>query len=63
MSTPNRKKNRADVRRVAIKLNEIYSRSPANYFYLKGFIHCLLQKKKYMKGLEQGKNPPDERTM
>ena len=35
---------REDIRDVALKLDEIYRISPASYYYLKGFIHCLLQK-------------------
>jgi hypothetical protein len=33
-----------DIRKTAIKLEEIYKASPESYSYLKGFIHCLLQK-------------------
>jgi len=33
-----------DVRDTAIKLNEIRLKCPEDYFYLKGWIHCLLQK-------------------
>ena len=33
-----------DVRDTAIKLGAIYSQSPMDYAYLKGWIHCLLQK-------------------
>lgn len=34
-----------DVRDTAVKLDAIYSQSPTDYAYLKGWIHCLLQKK------------------
>lgn len=33
-----------DVRGTAMKLGAIYSQSPIDYAYLKGWIHCLLQK-------------------
>lgn len=33
-----------NIRDTAIELGQIYSRSPTDYFYLKGWIHCLLQK-------------------
>ena len=33
-----------DVRDTAVKLGAIYSQSPTDYAYLKGWIHCLLQK-------------------
>lgn len=33
-----------DVKDTAIKLDEIRLQSPEDYFYLKGWIHCLLQK-------------------
>ena len=33
-----------DVRDTAVKLGTIYSQSPTDYAYLKGWIHCLLQK-------------------
>lgn len=33
-----------DVIDTAVKLNAIYSQSPTDYAYLKGWIHCLLQK-------------------
>ena len=35
---------RNDIRDVALKLDEIYEVSPADYYYLKGFIHCLMKK-------------------
>ena len=33
-----------DIKDTALKLDEIRSRNPEDYFYLKGWIHCLLQK-------------------
>lgn len=33
-----------DVKDTALKLNEIRTQHPEDYFYLKGWIHCLLQK-------------------
>lgn len=33
-----------DVKDTALKLAEIKDRHPDDYFYLKGWIHCLLQK-------------------
>ena len=33
-----------DVKDTALKLNEIRIQHPEDYFYLKGWIHCLLQK-------------------
>lgn len=33
-----------DIKDTAIKLNEIRIQHPEDYFYLKGWIHCLLQK-------------------
>ena len=33
-----------DVKDVALKLDEIRNSHPEDYFYLKGWIHCLLQK-------------------
>lgn len=33
-----------DIKDTAIKLDTIYSQSPTDYAYLKGWIHCLLQK-------------------
>lgn len=35
-----------DVRDIALKLDEIKTYCPEDYFYLKGWIHCLLQKEK-----------------
>lgn len=33
-----------DVKDTALKLNAIRAQNPEDYFYLKGWIHCLLQK-------------------
>lgn len=33
-----------DVKDTAMKLNEIRTYCPEDYFYLKGWIHCLLDK-------------------
>lgn len=33
-----------DVKDTALKLDEIRACNPEDYFYLKGWIHCLLQK-------------------
>ena len=33
-----------DVKDTALKLDEIRVHHPEDYFYLKGWIHCLLQK-------------------
>jgi len=33
-----------DIREVAMKFDEVFRISPEDYYYLKGFIHCLLQK-------------------
>jgi hypothetical protein len=33
-----------DVKDTALKLDEIRAQHPEDYFYLKGWIHCLLQK-------------------
>ena len=35
---------RKDVREIAVKLGAIYIQSPADYYYLKGWIHCLMKK-------------------
>lgn len=39
-----------DIKDTALKLNEIRTRHPEDYFYLKGWIHCLLQKEKVVDG-------------
>jgi hypothetical protein len=33
-----------DVKDTALKLDEIRTQHPEDYFYLKGWIHCLLRK-------------------
>lgn len=33
-----------DIKEIALKLNEIRNYYPEDYFYLKGWIHCLLRK-------------------
>lgn len=33
-----------DIKEIALKLNAIKNSCPDEYFYLKGWIHCLLQK-------------------
>ena len=38
-----------DVRDTALKLDEIRTYCPEDYFYLKGWIHCLLQKEEKSK--------------
>ena len=38
-----KKEKLEDVRDTAVKLETIYSQSPTDYAYLKGWIHCLLQ--------------------
>ncbi|MCI8865610.1 MAG: hypothetical protein HFG60_10065 [Lachnospiraceae bacterium] len=35
-----------DIKDTALKLDEIRAQHPEDYFYLKGWIHCLLQKAK-----------------
>ncbi len=39
-----------DVKNMALKLGEIKVRHPEDYFYIKGWIHCLLQKEAEKKG-------------
>lgn len=38
------KEKMEDVKDTAVKLGAIYSQSPTDYAYLKGWIHCLLEK-------------------
>lgn len=38
-----------DVKDTALKLDEIRVHRPEDYFYLKGWIHCLLQKEEEKK--------------
>lgn len=45
-----------DVKDTALKLNEIRVHYPEDYFYLKGWIHCLLQKEN--KKSRQSRKPP-----
>ena len=45
-----------DVRDTAVKLSAIYSQSPTDYAYLKGWIHCLLQKEDNER---KPRKPPD----
>lgn len=47
-----------DVRDTALKLEEIRVYSPEDYFYLKGWIHCLLLKEKCVD--RQPRKPPGE---
>lgn len=42
-----------DVKDTAIKLNEIRAYCPDDYFYLKGWIHCLLQKDNFFSRKEK----------
>lgn len=35
---------REDVRETAVKLGAIHRQSPADFYYLKGWIHCLMAK-------------------
>lgn len=37
-------KKAEDIKDTALKLDEIRVNSPEDYFYLKGWIHCLLHK-------------------
>lgn len=48
--------NVEDVKNIALKLDEIRVHSPKDYFYIKGWIHCLLQKED--KKDRQSRNPP-----
>lgn len=45
-----------DIKDTAFKLNEILNQSPTDYFYLKGWINCLTQKK------EDHHKPPTDKT-
>lgn len=36
--------NREDVRETAVKLGAVYLQSPDDYYYVKGWIHCLMVK-------------------
>lgn len=46
-----------DVKDTALKLDEIRICRPEDYFYLKGWIHCLLQKEEE-KSSRQPRKPP-----
>lgn len=35
---------REDVRETAVKLGAVYVQSPDDYYYVKGWIHCLMAK-------------------
>ena len=48
-----------DVKDVALKLDEIRNSRPEDYFYLKGWIHCLVQKEN--RTGEQPRKPPADR--
>ena len=37
-------KKQENVKETAIKLGAIYKESPNDYYYLKGWIHCILQR-------------------
>lgn len=37
-------KESEDIKNIALKLNEIRQNNPKDYYYLKGWIHCLSQK-------------------
>lgn len=43
-----------DIKDTALKLDEIKTHHPEDYFYLKGWIHCLLQKTEN----SQSRKPP-----
>lgn len=45
-----------DIKDTAFKLDEIRSNCPEDYFYLKGWIHCLTQKEN--KRIDQPRKPP-----
>lgn len=47
-----------DVKDTALKLDEIKTYCPEDYFYLKGWIHCLLRKEN-MTGSQPRKPPAD----
>jgi len=47
-----------DVKDTALKLDEIKTYHPEDYFYLKGWIHCLLRKES-MTGSQPRKPPAD----
>ena len=47
-----------DVRDTALKLDKIRANYPEDYFYLKGWIHCLLQKES--RNDHQPRRPPSQ---
>lgn len=47
-----------DIKDTALKLDEIREHHPEDYFYLKGWIHCLLQKKESHDSYQR--NPTDQ---
>jgi hypothetical protein len=47
-----------DVRDIALKLDKIRANYPEDYFYLKGWIHCLLQKES--RNDNQPRRPPGQ---
>lgn len=49
-----------DVKETALKLDEIRVRHPEDYFYLKGWIHCLLQKTEVADNRQR--NPTSQRS-
>ena len=46
-----------EVKDIAIKLDKIRKNNPEDYFYLKGWIHCLTQKGKNLKDDKSGNSP------
>ena len=48
-----------DVKDTALKLDEIKTYCPEDYFYLKGWIHCLLRKENMTSS--QPRKPPADR--
>ena len=51
-------KNLEDIKDTAIKLDEIRMQFPEDYFYLKGWIHCLLHKEE--RSNRQPRKPPKQ---
>lgn len=47
-----------DIKDTALKLNAIRNSCPDDYFYLKGWIHCLLQKEGTNDNVSR--NPPGQ---
>lgn len=52
--------NSEDIRDTAVKLGVIHSKSPTDYAYLKGWIHCLLQKED---SARKPRRPPANRSV